>query len=503
MKIGLLLKKPESVFSNGCIQQSLFLKHVLTRCGYDVHFYTIEHDFNTFEYSDEKIIFTDPSFDFSDVDILILASLTLTYAGNKEYIENLKSFEHLKIVNFICGNVYILHQEEFVFDKHHIIHHYIVDYYHETWILEMYESTKEYLQLLTKRPVYVTSYIWGPDIIQKYISEKELGSVYDAIHKNDTSKVNLLIFEPNMSVHKNSLIPLVIAENYYVTHKDNVNKVYVFCADKISNDSKNAQFFASLEIVRDKRLEIYGRIVMPHIVSKIRESNKYINIVLSHNVMNKLNFIHLELFYLGIPIIHNCEPYESNGLYYKDGNETKAVQLIEDIRTDFNVETYKTVTSSIIDKYHYTNNKVISSYTNVCKTYEKKLGIDAQNKKHQKMNQYDDNTQIKYSPTIIYKGTGYLIYIDNTIDDGQFINELNKIKMKHDMMDIEIVYKNDIPFHKLPFFLTLNIQQIHVNDIYQSKPNETTEFEFVVDMCSFKHLFILDIGKNTVQLIER
>jgi hypothetical protein len=89
------------------------------------------------------------------------------------------------------------------------------------------------------------------------------------------------------------------------------------------------------------------------------------------------------------------------------------------------------------------------------------------------------------------------------IKDELLINELNKITMKHDMMDVEIVYKDTIPFHKLPFFLTLNIHQVHVNDIHKTKPNEQSEFEFVVETCSFKNLFILDIEKDNIQIIER
>ena len=45
-------------------------------------------------------------------------------------------------------------------------------------------------------------------------------------------------------------------------------------------------------------------------------------VVLSGNIRNNLNFIHLECMYLQIPIIHNCLPYQDNGLYYCDNDIT-------------------------------------------------------------------------------------------------------------------------------------------------------------------------------------
>jgi hypothetical protein len=490
MKIGLLLKKPESVFSNGCIQQSLFLKHTLINCGYDVKLFSIEEDYTKFQFTEEDIIHTDDSFDFSGIDILVLASLTLTYEGNRAYIEHLKSFNNLKIVNFICGNVYILHQEEFVFDVHNIIHHYTVDYYHETWILEMYDYMKDYIQLLTKRPVFVTPYIWGPDIVQRYITDSHLTGSFDTMSECDKSKVNLLIFEPNMSIHKNALIPLLIAENYYNQFKDNVNKIYVFCGEKISNESKNLKLFQSLEIIKDKRVEIYGRIVMPHILTKIRENNNYLNIVLSHNVMNKLNFIHLELFHLGIPIVHNCEPYATNGMYYADGNETKAVQLIEDVRLTFETKAYKEITVKLMDNYHYTNQSIIDSYVEVCEKKNDRVRIsDTCDEPH---------TEPTVAPKVFRRGTGYLIIVDDVFDDVHILKMLNKIKLKHEIMDVEIVYTDSLPFHKLPFFMSLNIQQISVSELGGMEPNEQNLHEYVVGRCSFKNVFIMNTGDDTI-----
>ena len=48
VKVGLLIKKPDSIFSNGCVQQPLFLKKCLERADCQVVFIGIEADYTEF-----------------------------------------------------------------------------------------------------------------------------------------------------------------------------------------------------------------------------------------------------------------------------------------------------------------------------------------------------------------------------------------------------------------------------------------------------------------------
>jgi hypothetical protein len=358
MKIGLLLSKAESLFTSGCVQQTLFLKKTLINCGFDVDFISLAKDYTIFEMTNDPITFTDNSFDFSTFNIVICTSLILNPENNGEYITNLKRFKDVKFVCFVCGNVYLLNQEEIVFSKHKIMCSYLSGIFDETWILEMYSFSKDYMELLMKNPVRVLPHIWDNHIIDQF------PDIIKIENKYNTSKVNLLIFEPNMSIHKTCLIPILIAEKYYIRYGDRVSNIFIFCANDIKDNL--IKIFHNLEIFKDKKIEILGRVIMPNAISCIRSMNPFLNIVVSHNIKNELNFLHLEMFHLGIPIVHNCEPYKENGLYYEDANEKYAIDLIEYSRLSYDINEIRKNTIPIIDRYKPSNPTIIIKYTNAC-----------------------------------------------------------------------------------------------------------------------------------------
>ena len=87
--------------------------------------------------------------------------------------------------------------------------------------------------------------------------------------------------------------------------------------------------------------------------------------MISNNIRNGLNFIHLECFTLGIPIIHNCEPYKHNGLFYEDSDRkteySKAIEYIDGI-WDNTVTNNKKGCIDILLKYHSHNKTNVENY---------------------------------------------------------------------------------------------------------------------------------------------
>lgn len=359
--IGLLIKKPDSIFSNGCVQQSLFLKKTLELTGATVRFLSVEKEYTVFEAGTDnfEVVFTNSDTDFSDYSILIMSSLVLVRnEHNSPYIDNMLSHPHLRIVNFVCGNVYILHQEEFVFDVHHIIEHYQQEYSHLNWLMEMYDYQQDYLTMICDRPTKLSPYVWDPDIIEHYIRTNDLNIA--TVDEASTEKINIILFEPNMSIHKNSLVPLLICEAYEKKYPDRINRVYFFCGDKVS--SHNQATISRLTLHKKNKIETHGRIIMPYVIDLVRKNNSNMNIVLSHTLMNRLNFLHLELMHLGIPIVHNCEPFRNNGMYFEDNRFYAAVDIIEKVRTNFDATDYRSRCAGIIAHYRSSHPERVKCY---------------------------------------------------------------------------------------------------------------------------------------------
>lgn len=328
--VGLLVNNM-NVFTNGCIQQAFYIQDLFTNSNcVDCRLLTTLPDTNELERYKKVSKITDKT-DFMEYDVIIYVSLVLNGISSldKMYIDFLKE-NSIKIVNLICGNVFTLYQEEIVFGVHNIIstHVHASELVDEIWTLEMYGYSKDFLHLFFRKPVRILPYVWNDFVINKYIQENRITLKQHS--ELDNRLINILIFEPNMSIHKNLLIPLIICEDYYRKFKSQLNRIFVYAS--ISSDIKNK--IAHYDIVKDGIIEFHNRIITPAVLYSLNKQIPCKNVVVSYNHLNNLNFIHLEMMCLGVPIVHNCEPFMSNGLYYDNYDISNASKLIEKARKE-------------------------------------------------------------------------------------------------------------------------------------------------------------------------
>ena len=346
--VGIFVKKPESIFSNGCYQQSYFIFKMLNMIeGFICELITIEPEYKKFnDMFDTEVIYFD-DITAKRYDCVLMLSLTIRDTNTLGLIKS----NNIKLVDVLCGNLFILLQEEFVFKCHHIMKNYNNENIDEVWVLEMYEYSKEYLELLYNNPVRILPYVWDTDILKRYLHTSN--TTID-IENVNAKKINICIYEPNMSIHKNAFIPLLIADKYYRSYPDRLNKIYIFCKGSLQNNG----YIENMAIFKDKKIECHDRMIMPFTLKLIQENNPYKIIVLSYTHLNELNFLHLELLYMRIPIVHNCKPFQ-NDLYYENNNISAAINLLErariqsiNLERDINIICkYNTKKKSIQDKW--------------------------------------------------------------------------------------------------------------------------------------------------------
>jgi hypothetical protein len=315
----------------------------------------------------------------------------------------------------------------------------------ENWVLEMYPFMVDYLKLLTNKPTYLIPYCWNNTILQKYISNNKLDLGID-YHKIDRKKINILIYEPNMSIHKTCLVPLLIAEKYYNTYGSTLNKIYVFCGTTAVNEN-NEEFVSSLNIHKDGMIEVYGRLVMPDTLDIIRKNNDYISVVLSHNIMNNLNFLHLEMFTLDVPIIHNCEPFKANGLYYDDTTTLSAVDMIDNVRKEFfNTSEYRKNKYTILNKYLPGNKDIKLAYNARVESISMiGLKVDSLNDTDPFVNDLvkiatfiKDHANVNSS--LFYNGTGITILYGNNDQMEKLMKTLRSLINTKNILNVEVLF---------------------------------------------------------------
>lgn len=450
-KIGIFVKKHDSVFTNGCVQQAYFTFKSIRKAGYDVDFLTTDSSYDKFNLEGEKVIYICDKIDIlKDYHTVIFSSLIV----HQYSVLNIIKFYGIKIVHLIVGNYYILNCEEFVFGVHNrVMERLCNEFVDEIWLMPMYTHAIDYINAITKKPVKICPYVWDSTIIDNYISIKSIKPQY---REFNTNKFSVLLMEPNMSIHKNALPLLCALNNYFLEYPDRIDLIHMLC--KPEHDSDPLNCVKHLDIVRANKVRIYERVISIEIFNQMNDRDmKYC--VLSTNIRNGLNFIHLECMHLGIPIIHNCLSFKGNGLYYEDSDNTidfKTIIKLLNIIYDNDYTPNSSNTKTIIDKYYPEDNKNTQGYLHLLKDLEcnyKKPSIE-DFIKMETIWSYDDplyKTGIiipiysNYDINIITKNLEYiakynieiLFYINNKLYND-FKSVIDKINIK---LNNKLVYK--------------------------------------------------------------
>ena len=356
-KIGICIKKFDSIFTNGCAQQGYFVMKSLRKAGYEVDFVSIENHLTEYD------VIKEPVHNICDLDILQNYSLLIfsSLIIDQYVLLNQIKMLGIKIANLMVGNFYLINCEEFVFNVHNnIIRDMTNEYVDEIWLMPMYNHIKEYISCMTKKPVKMVPYVWDNQIINNYIKTKNISPKYKIIQSD--SEIDIVIMEPNLSIHKTALPLLALLNNYFLKHPERLGTIHVFGKPKRNNDCLSC--IGHLEIVQCNKVVLYDRTLALEVFHRLKESNiKYT--ILSTNIRNGLNFIHLECFTLNIPIIHNCIPFKTSGLFYEDSDsKTEYDHTMKHINAvwDGTYSTNKKPILEILTKYHPYNSGNVTKY---------------------------------------------------------------------------------------------------------------------------------------------
>ena len=366
MKIGILVNESKSIFTNGCLQQGYFLlKSFRSIENIECNFVSATENFTKFEVVEEDIHVLKSDKDLDRYDLLVFSSGSI---NNNSYMSYCK-LKNIKMVNLCVGNYYIINQEEFVFDLHKsndVMSRMYNKFLDHVWLMPMYSHNINYMKYITKKSLSICPYVWDSTFIDKYRIQNNLNMNYTPTKQ----LLDIVILEPNVSIHKTSLVPLLICEEFYNKNPNKLGKIYLFC-EPDSNFKENLWY---LKIFRDDKVEFFNRMVSMDLYSSLNNlGKKYV--ILSSNIRNGLNFLHLECFKLNIPIIHNCKPFKNSGLYYQEDDIYDDYPLaIEHLLSVYN-NRYLQNTDDILNTYSPNNINNIEKYNSLANDLTNKKSI--------------------------------------------------------------------------------------------------------------------------------
>ena len=186
--------------------------------------------------------------------------------------------------------------------------------YDEVWILPQFAFSMDYIKFLTHpRPVRIGPYFWAPDFL-------ECSTPLVPPHPlSETLRVG--IFEPNFIFAKACVVPMMICE----AAKDVVDHAYVCGARKYAKNLKH--ILRRCTLFQDKKMTLEAR----HRFSYIMQ--RYCNVVVSYQENWGLNYVYLECFHLGIPLVHNSVELKEYGYYFEGMDVAAAATHLRNLRS--------------------------------------------------------------------------------------------------------------------------------------------------------------------------
>jgi hypothetical protein len=186
-------------------------------------------------------------------------------------------------------------------------------------------------------PTYIGPYIWDPRFIEEHARLLNASNPKDFPGKYVPSGIKqkrISTMEPNINMVKTSMVPVITTELFYRKHPDLLERLNVFCGEKIKTKPDMVTFVKELDSYLAKKMFFEARYPMTWTLQK------HTDIVLSHQNQCELNYVYLDASWLGYPVVHNSPFMKELGWYYQENDVPKAVEHLAYIAENFDDNEY-------------------------------------------------------------------------------------------------------------------------------------------------------------------
>jgi hypothetical protein len=231
-----------------------------------------------------------------------------------------------RIAKLYLGNILNIDIETPIFyPSMHFAHH-VIGELDDIWVSPHYKQHSEYAQALNHVPMggkSVVPYVWDPQILTGGGERNFQWKAAESVEKEV-----FLILEPNISFQKCSLVPLMILEAWFRKNRSWNGEVVVINGERLLMiPFFKETIWNTLELVKAGRVKMRGRM---DILTLLKEFPSAVPIC--HQINNEYNYMVLEYFWAGYPVLHNASDWKDYGYYYKNSDISAAAEIVEKIR---------------------------------------------------------------------------------------------------------------------------------------------------------------------------
>jgi hypothetical protein len=210
----------------------------------------------------------------------------------------------------------------------HFAHH-VIGELDDIWVSPHYKQHSEYACALNHVPTKggvggpVVPYVWDSQILTAG-GERNFQWKPAQTTENDV----FLILEPNISFQKCSLVPLMILEAWFRKNPTWKGEVVIINGERLLMiPFFKESIWNNLDIVKAGRVKVRGRMDILTILKEFPSG-----IPICHQINNEYNYMILEYFWTGYPVLHNASDWKEYGYYYENSDISAGAEIVERIR---------------------------------------------------------------------------------------------------------------------------------------------------------------------------
>jgi len=357
MKIAVTVNSNQtSIWSSGINQNGAYLAKMLKEGGHSVDLLSQTKGNYSFVKEVKDLIGLDIIEISEAVDVGYDVVIQLGLALSKEYHDKfILSNPKMKLVAYKCGNDFLTDMETIIFGNEKRENAFsdrgidaIPD---QIWMIPQMEKTcySYYKFQLKQEKATVVPFIWDPISVES-LSKK---SSYSTYTKRDINRI--AIMEPNISVMKNVFHPLLSVNE--ASKSIDIKSVMMIGADRIKDRPRLLQILSDMQLFKDKKITAESRHPTLNII------NNHADLVLSWQWENNLNYLYLDVAWMGWPIVHNASMCKDVGYYYSEFNVEQSAEVVCHVIKNHNNDIeYLNRNRKIISRYTSKNPKMIEQY---------------------------------------------------------------------------------------------------------------------------------------------
>lgn len=359
--ITIMIKTPtESFFTNGIRQNSIILRDTFLKTGIVGEVYYVnmgsQKDLSQSPWKEYEPWIIDYETALQKVNMILCVNVIMS----GELLDK-GAKKGIKFVNHVMGNEYYAFSESVLFKNTEggIITK--QPHYSATWISpHLYETNKHLFEVLYEAPAYVGPYIWSPKFIMELVELEKKATGTNGFYKPSGKKEKRIsVFEPNISMNKTCITPIITVEKMHNKNKDLIDKVNIFGSDTVKKKKELINFVIDLNINKAKKIFFESRFPIVWCLFN------HTDILLSHQQDIGLNYLYFDAAWLGFPVIHNAEFLKELGWYYDRYDADTAARHLEEVINKFDdsdLEGYTKRSREYISQFLPENDKNVSGY---------------------------------------------------------------------------------------------------------------------------------------------